>query len=316
MPSTTSKNHYELLGITREATEQEIRQAYKNKARLYHPDKAHQHGLTKTQANDLFNALSLAYETLIDAKKRSEYNITLDLIIQASSVACLNLDNDLKKAISSKNLHEVMALIAHGAPIHRFILMYAIENGSLDIVKFILKEKPDIHNNKDHFFRIPLAQAVILTGNVDLLIYFEREEGLNIFSPSHMLDTFDKMREKLLTLAVHSRSETMIRYLLEKEPFIDAFIQHQTSQDYSYAALKQAVRDSNEQKKLFETERLSIIRFLIENMPVQVLSTTWEKLLTKDVSPFNLEVKDYLQQHLDEQLASETTDKFAVHSSL
>ncbi|MBC7773102.1 MAG: DnaJ domain-containing protein [Pyrinomonadaceae bacterium] len=61
--------HYDILGVTTEATREEIRRAYRAAARLIHPDANPAHDATKK-----FAALSQAYEVLSDAKRRREYD--------------------------------------------------------------------------------------------------------------------------------------------------------------------------------------------------------------------------------------------------
>lgn len=65
--------HYDLLGLNRGATADEIRGAYRRLASKHHPDKnpgrAHKH--------DVFIEIKLAYEVLIDPVRREAYDRTL-----------------------------------------------------------------------------------------------------------------------------------------------------------------------------------------------------------------------------------------------
>ncbi|MFT3742427.1 MAG: DnaJ domain-containing protein [Gammaproteobacteria bacterium] len=65
------KDYYELLGVSRDASDAEIRSAYRKRAKETHPDKAKQNGLTKEEAEKLFKQVQEAYETLTDPVKRS-----------------------------------------------------------------------------------------------------------------------------------------------------------------------------------------------------------------------------------------------------
>ncbi|GII81258.1 chaperone protein DnaJ 1 [Sphaerisporangium rufum] len=64
------KDYYAVLGVSKTATAEEIKKAYRRLARKYHPD-ANQ-GNTETEAK--FKQVSEAYDVLSDAKRRKEYD--------------------------------------------------------------------------------------------------------------------------------------------------------------------------------------------------------------------------------------------------
>lgn len=66
--------YYEVLGLQRDCTADEIRSAYKKLALQRHPDKLVQSGLSKSEATAQFQELSQAYEVLSDPKERSWYD--------------------------------------------------------------------------------------------------------------------------------------------------------------------------------------------------------------------------------------------------
>jgi molecular chaperone DnaJ len=72
--SQTSKvskaDYYEVLGVTREASEQELKTAYRKLAMQYHPDR----NPNDPAAEEKFKEASEAYQVLCDAQKRAAYD--------------------------------------------------------------------------------------------------------------------------------------------------------------------------------------------------------------------------------------------------
>ncbi len=63
------RDYYEVLGVCRDATDEEIRSAFRRLAFKYHPDHNHDDG-----AGEKFKEINEAYEVLSDANKRAAYN--------------------------------------------------------------------------------------------------------------------------------------------------------------------------------------------------------------------------------------------------
>ncbi|XP_076638676.1 dnaJ protein homolog 1 [Colletes latitarsis] len=63
------KDYYKILGITKTATDDEIKKAYRKLALKYHPDKNR-----SADAEEKFKEIAEAYEVLSDAKKRDVYD--------------------------------------------------------------------------------------------------------------------------------------------------------------------------------------------------------------------------------------------------
>src|SRR5689334_23389329 len=70
MATTTKKDYYEILGVKKSASSEEIRKAFRKLARKYHPDV----NPGDKSAEEKFKALSEANDVLSDPKKRKIYD--------------------------------------------------------------------------------------------------------------------------------------------------------------------------------------------------------------------------------------------------
>lgn len=69
-------DHYKVLGVHKNSSKEEIKQAFRKLAMEFHPDKHSQSSKhLRDSATLKFKQLSEAYETLVDDRKRAEYNI-------------------------------------------------------------------------------------------------------------------------------------------------------------------------------------------------------------------------------------------------
>ena len=70
--SPQKQDHYSILGVTRDASQEEIKRAYLESAQRLHPDRNVAAGET-----ELFLEVQQAYETLSNARRRAQYDATL-----------------------------------------------------------------------------------------------------------------------------------------------------------------------------------------------------------------------------------------------
>ena len=68
-----TQNLYDVLGVSKDASESEIKKAYRSLSLMYHPDRN-----SDPEAKSKFQEISAAYERLKDQQSRQQYNMELE----------------------------------------------------------------------------------------------------------------------------------------------------------------------------------------------------------------------------------------------
>jgi len=106
----SSKNHYDILGVRRNATTEDIKSAYKEIARVYHPDSNFYREIVmgdelSVDDTQMFKELTAAYATLSNPAKRAQYDLTIPPEMigwEDDSTAKFHVENLTKSAPSAR----------------------------------------------------------------------------------------------------------------------------------------------------------------------------------------------------------------------
>ena len=77
------QDYYDLLGVERTATDDELKKAYRRKALGLHPDRNHGN---EEWATSLFSEIGAAYEILSDPQERAWYDSHRDVLLRGEEV--------------------------------------------------------------------------------------------------------------------------------------------------------------------------------------------------------------------------------------
>lgn len=126
------KNYYEVLGVEKNASQDEIKKAYRKAARECHPD----HHPDDPEAETKFKEINEAYQTLSDESKRVQYDMM-------GSLGGMSSFNDIFKQYTSdvfNNMSRHHKRHIKGMDIHKTIHI-TLEDAYTDIKKEITVEK-------------------------------------------------------------------------------------------------------------------------------------------------------------------------------
>ena len=92
-------NYYTILGVTKNATFDEIKKVYLKLAQKYHPDR-YTDAEEKKTAHEIFARITAAYRTLSDEKLRAKYDESLiKHVTDADEAKKIQADNLFKRAV-------------------------------------------------------------------------------------------------------------------------------------------------------------------------------------------------------------------------
>jgi len=93
--ASQNRDYYEVLGVARDASAEDVKKAFRKLAMQYHPDRNH----GDAEAAEKFKEASEAYEVLADPEKRSVYDRYGHAgLMLTTEVMVTKIDDDDKKS--------------------------------------------------------------------------------------------------------------------------------------------------------------------------------------------------------------------------
>lgn len=180
-------NFYKILGISKDATDEEIKSAFRVKAKMYHPDT----GIN--DETDYFRLVKDAYDTLSVPEKRKKYD-------ESGYVNPSNIDlNNLALERMRDLLKE--SIMAQGSLVFNVNIIDVMINKCDQIIKESEKNIEDCLNEKKHIARLSskFRKKKKTSENIIRMIFNGEIFRIN-----------DKINSNLIRIKIHEKLKEII----------------------------------------------------------------------------------------------------------
>jgi Leucine-rich repeat (LRR) protein len=189
--------YYDILGVASTASEEDIRTAYKNLVKAYHPDVN-----PAPESEEIIKHLNAAYDTLSDPHKRMLYDLTLQPKAQPSAVvdpekARLRKEKKAQEAFAEKKRdRSILRMMMIGI----FTLALILSGGVYWLSKNYIQPAPIVNLSQRGLEKLPYG----LEGSTVVNILYLHHNNLKTLPPE--IGTLSNLME---LIAAHNQLTTL-----------------------------------------------------------------------------------------------------------
>jgi len=96
------RDYYAILGVPRDATQEQIKEAYRRLVKIYHPDRN-----PSPEAEEMFKLINEAYQVLSDPARRAGYDVLYDSVM--TKISAYVATETREEGVSRSEVHETYA---------------------------------------------------------------------------------------------------------------------------------------------------------------------------------------------------------------